>query len=344
MPIKKQMDKSFWQRINKQCASHSNSAKQQIIPHPPSPLLEAKEPYQCRILTPDDIDAICKLLYTEFHYAYLKSTPDMKIDPAWLLNDMSNGAYGIGCYVNKTPVACIWARPIGKIGFNSSAQPILDSIYIAEHLCVATAHRGKGLTRILLNWIVFHRPTPETRFIFLKEGKAVPTNYICWDSYVYTRIVGKVVPNRRNIPIIIRKRQCRQITIEEALKIRNEITKDTTDILWNTPDMHVPCTRTQLWLWRDKALMAITETHQCHPLDGRPIGLVTGWICSKDATPVDRSIAQEDIFKAQPFTWLWSAKSQIEENNREWFNDGMLWWQPYLWNAAVHPQNLFLIL
>ena len=91
-------------------------------------------------------------------------------------------------------------------------------------------------------------------------------------------------------------------------------------------------------------MMAITETHQCHPLDGRPIGLVTGWISSKDVTQMERSIAQEDILKAQPFTWLWSAKSHIEETNREWFNDGMLWWQPYLWNAAVEPKNLFLIL
>jgi hypothetical protein len=90
--------------------------------------------------------------------------------------------------------------------------------------------------------------------------------------------------------------------------------------------------------------MAITETHQCHPLDGRPIGLVTGWITSNEITSIERSIAQEDILKAQSFTWIWSAKSFIETNNREWFNDGMLWWQPYLWNAAVHPRNLFLIL
>lgn len=338
------MDSSFWKRIKQQ--QQTSPAQQAIIPYPSPPSLETKEPYQCRLLLEEDIPVFIKLLYTEFHYAYLSSSPDMKIDPQWLLNDLSNGAYGILCFTNNRLVGGVWARPIGSIGYNKK-QALLESIYLVEHLCIATAHRNKGLTRVLLNWIEVHRPTPETRFLFLKEGRAVPTNHICYDSYIYTRIVGKMIPNRSNVPIIIRKRQCKQITMDEALQIRNQIVGDNDQILWNNPiinEIGKNSNRTQLWLWRDKALMAITETHQCHPLDGRPIGLVTGWITSKEITPIDRSIAQEDILKAQPFTWLWSARSLIEENNREWFNDGMMWWQPYLWNAAVHPQNLFLIL
>lgn len=339
-----QMDSSFWKRIKLQ--QQTVPTQQAIIPYHSPPSLETKEPYKCRLFMPEDAEPIVKFLYTEFHYSYLTSTPDMKIEPQWLLNDLHSGAYGIICFVDNIIVGCVWARPIGSIGYNKKPA-LLDSIYIVEHLCVATAHRNRGLTRALLNWIVFHRPTPETRFIFLKEGKAVPTNHICYDSYVYTRIVGKIVPNRSNIPIVIRKRQCKQITMEEAMEMRHSIAGDNDQVLWNTParnQIGAKPNRTQLWLWRDKALMAITETHQCHPLDGRPIGLVTGWLVSKEVASIDRSIAQEDILKAQPFTWLWSAKSLIEENNREWFNDGMMWWQPYLWNATVHPQNLFLIL
>ncbi len=343
------MDSSFWKRIKKQ--EKQQPIKEAIIPYPPPPSLETKEPYKCRLFVPDDAEAMSQLLYTEFHYAYLSSTPDMKVPPQWLRNDFHNGAYGILCYADDTLIGCVWARPIGPIGYSSN-KPLLESMYLVEHLCIATAHRNKGLTRVLLNWIEVHRPTPETRFIFLKEGRAVPTNHICWDNYIYTRIIGKIVPNRSKVPIVIRKRQCKQITIEEALQIRNDIVKDNDRVLWNTPiDLSSTSSiditnsqKTQVWLWRDKALMAITDTHQCHPLDGRPIGLVTGWICAKDVSAIDRSIAQEDILKAQPFTWLWSARSHIEETNREWFNDGMLWWQPYLWNAEVHPQNLFLIL
>jgi hypothetical protein len=334
------MDSSFWKRIKKQ--QESTAIQNGLIAYPPAPSLETKEPYKCRLLRADDLEQMCKLLYTEFHYAYLKSTPDMKVDPLWLLNDLSCGAYGVGCYVNDEIIGCVWVRPIGSIGFNQQ-NPILSLCCIVEHLCIATLHRGKGLTRVLLNWVEVHRPSPETRFIFLKEGKAVPTNHICWDNYIYTRIIGKVVPNRSNVPIIIRKTQAIKITTEKCIEwISANIEPNA--ILHNIPAENHATSRTQLWLWRDAAIMAITETHQCHPLDGRPIGLVIGWICKKDLGNLDRSMAQEDILKSQPFTWLWSARSYIESNNREWFNDGLVWWQPYLWSANIMPQNLFIIL
>jgi hypothetical protein len=339
------MNSSFWKRIKNQ--NNITSYKQQsIVPYPLSPSLETKEPYQCRLLNVADISAFIKLLNIEFRHNFTSSSPDMKVEPQWIHNDLSNGAYGILCYEHSNLVGCVWARPIGSIGYNK--HPILlESIYIVEHLCVAIAHRNKGLTRVLLNWLEVHRPTPETRFIFFKEGRAVPTNHICYDSYIYTRIVGKMFLNINNKLISIQNHQCRQITIEEALQIRNKIIEENDNILWNNPiinKMEFKVNRTQIWLWQNKAMMAITETHQCHPLDGQPIGLITGWLIGKKVSHIDCSTAQEDILNAQPFTWIWSAKSYIEKNNREWFNDGMLWWQPYLWNAVVHPRNLFLIL
>jgi hypothetical protein len=292
------MNQSFWNRIK----NNSISSKSDIImPYPSPPSTQTDKPYNCRLLTESHLTSVSDLLYTEFHYAYLSKTPDMVISPRVLLNDISHGAYGIGCWVNNDLIGCVWARPIGIIERNNLESDFKVDIYIVEHLCIATRFRGKGITRVLLNWLEVERPRIDMRFMFLKEGKAVPTNYICWDNYVYARISGKIlnkIKKTRNVPNNI----CKQISLEDALIWRKLISKDP-NILWNTPGR---ASRTQLWLWKDKALMAITETHQIHPLDDQPIGLITGWICSDSLSIMERSEAQIDVFREQPYTWLWS--------------------------------------
>jgi hypothetical protein len=332
------METSFWERIRSQPIY---TKKDTIIPYPSEPSTTISEPYKCRLLNVNDIKSITRLLYTEFHYAYLSKTPDMVISPQWLLRDLSGGAYGIGCWVGAQLIGCVWARPIGNIHRNNSKSIIIHT-YIVENLCISSQFRGKGLTRILLNWLEVNRPRATVRFIFLKEGKSVPTNYISWDNYVFTRITGKMLDRIRRVKqdSIYNHNECRKITLEEALVWRENICKDK-DILWNTPDK---LSRTQLWLWKDKALMAITETHQIHPLDDQPIGLITGWIYKNTLSTMERSEAQIDIFREQPYTWLWSARSMAEEYSAQWFKDGLVWWQPYLWTAPTDPAKLFLIL
>jgi hypothetical protein len=330
------MNESFWNRIRLQTIS---SKRDTIIPYPIQPSTLIYEPYKCRLLSEKDLTSMSNLLYTEFHYVYLSKTPDMIISPEWLLRDISEGAYGIGCWVGNDLIGCVWARPIGIIERNNTASDFKVDTYIVEHLCIATRFRGKGITRVLLNWLEVERPRVDVRFIFLKEGKAVPTNYICWDNYAYARIAGKILNKIKKTKYIPNK-ICKQITLEDALIWRKLISKDS-NILWNTPGR---ASRTQLWLWKDKALMAITETHQIHPLDDQPIGLITGWICSESLTIIERSQAQADIFKEQPYTWVWSARSMAEEYSAEWFKDGLVWWQPYLWLASTSPDKTFFIL
>jgi hypothetical protein len=331
------MNTSFWNRIKIQTTSTKSDS---IIPYPAPPSIYTDEPYKCRLFTVDDVTLISDLLYTEFHYAYLSRTPDMIISAQWLLNDLSCGAYGVGCWVDSQLIGCVWARPIGIISRINCTSSFEVDTYIVEHLCIATRFRGKGITRALLNWLEVERPRPSVRFIFLKEGKSVPTNYVCWDTYVYTRIAGKLINRIKKKQYIIPNDKCKQITLEDALIWRERITKHN-NILWNTPEQ---ASRTRLWLWKDKALMAITETHQIHPLDDQPIGLITGWICDDSLSTIERSHAQVDIFIEQPYTWLWSARSMAEEYSANWFKDGLVWWQPYLWSAPTDPAKLFLIL
>jgi hypothetical protein len=269
----------------------------------------------------------------------------MQINIDHLKFDLIHGAYGVGCWLGDALMACVWARPIGNImRLNDSPISIAVNTYLVEHLCVAKYMRGIGVTRLLLNYVVMSRPLADIRFIFLKEGKAVPTNFISWDNYLYARIPGKILNRIRERlsypgqekPIIIRKQQCKKISLGEAIEWckTHMVNKN---ITINFPAYTV---RTELWLWRSSALMAITDTSQSHPLDSQKIGLITGWY---HLPGIDTRTAQVDIFEQQPYTWIWSPKSYTDDFSAEWIRDGIVWWQPYAWNMPTLMNELFLI-
>lgn len=349
------MNESFWNKMNEIKTPKEDS----ILPCPHMDSLTSinvPDGMEIRLLFDSDLETMKAFLYKEFHYAYMWQTPDMCINVDHLRLDLINGAYGIGCWHSGEMIGCIWARPVGYIGrmhsklMSSNESALKVNNYLVEHLCVAERARGIGVARLLLNYIVLTRPTSDIRFIFLKEGKAVPTNFISWDNYLYARIPGKIINRIRErlrppsevsqAPIIIRKQQCQSITLEEAIEWC-KTNMAGTNITMNFPSY---TTRTGLWLWRSKALMAISDTYQIHPLDGQRIGLITGWYCSAGVSSQDRCTAQIDIFQQQPYTWLWSAKSYTEDFAAEWIRDGIVWWQPYAWNMPTLMSDLFMIL
>ena len=332
------MNTSFWDRIKAQSRA-APPITNTLIPYPDhSPLLTASSKnLQCRLITPGDISNIILFLRSHFRYRHHKSNPDLIIDPAFLLHDISNGAYGVLCYDVHThnTVGCIWARPIGKIQKSDFA---VDT-YLVEHLCVNETYRGKGITRLMLNWIEVNRPTPETRFIFLKEGRQVPTAVITSDRYIFKRFSGKMIKSIKTIPNVSR------ISLEECYSML----KDNDRLLINMcAPLQQKQQRTKLWCYKDdsvNAIMAITETHQCHPLDGQKIALITGWWCSVNNTEQVQSQVQLSIFAAQPYSWIWSPAAYIcNANSSDWNSDGIVSWQPYLWSAPTDMKDVFLIL
>jgi hypothetical protein len=339
------MNTSFWDRIKAQSRA-TPLITNTLIPYPPhSPSLTASSKnLQCRLITPEDISTIILFLRSHFRYRHHKSNPDLIIDPAFLLHDISNGAYGVLCYdiTSENIIGCIWARPIGKI-HRSTFE--VDT-YLVEHLCVNETYRGKGITRLMLNWIEVNRPTPETRFIFLKEGRQVPTAVITSDRYIFKRFAGKMIKSIKTIPNVSR------ISLEECYSMLKDNDRLLINMCSSLQKLRTHPLRTQLWCYRDdsvKAVMAITETHQCHPLDGQKIALITGWWCSDNDTKQGQSQIQSQvqlsIFAAQPYSWIWSPAAYIcNSNSSEWNSDGIISWQPYLWSAPTDMKDVFLIL
>ena len=334
------MDSSFWERI-RAVATPAAAGDLTLIPYPPQPALPTStQSYQCRLIGSTDIPEIVRFLYKNFHYSHHKkdgkSSPDLIIPSAALIADLSEGAYGVLCYSAKSPelIGCVWARPIGHIAKQGRESNSVN-IYLVEHLCISEEWRGKGITRLLLYWIEYHRPNKDVRFIFLKEGRIAPTVTVASDRYIFRRFAGKIL---RHLIKYTSQQRVRQITQQEAYARM----KDTVELLINHLG-YLSSRRTQLWLAEEaEAILAITDSYQYHPLDGRKIGLITGWWCPSEDSRI-KNAAQAAIFESQPYTWLWSPASYIQDR-QGWDMDGQVSWQPYLWSAPTPMKNIFFIL
>lgn len=306
----------FWEKFR----AEPTTEEQGLITIPlPPPIQQAKE-----VLALCARDHEQLILFWKEHFGSPPKTPTLLVNPKWLTADSQAGAFGFRLCGWK---GVVYGRRIGDLQY---AKQSLKT-YLIEGLCLKPEIRQKGLTPLLLDACVAHlqRELPDTRFIFLKEGRSAPTDVLASDTYIYRRLRS----SNKKPSKALQPHEAKELFTQLATASGNQ---------WLTNEFGLPNSRTSFYASPcKKALMAITETHQCHHLDGRRLGLITGYISAEDTPPQ----IQEDLLQRQPYSWIWSPSSYVSDPIN-WLQDGFVSYQPFLF--AVKPQirmsNIFLAL
>ena len=296
-----------------------------IFPLPTTPIITSKD---IKVLCQEDYSQL--ILFWKEHFGSPPRTPTLLVNPKWLTADKATGNFAFRLRGWK---GVIYGRKIGNLALLREKNNM--ETYIIEGLCLKPEERQKGLTPLLLNACLEHlqKILPRTRILFLKEGKQAPTDAIASDMYLYRRLRSAD------------KRPRKPIKPEDAKKLLYKLTEGSHES-WLTNDFGLPNSRTNFYMSRcGQALMAVTETHQCHHLDGQRLGLITGFVCNSTLEQSDQALLQEELLNSQPYVWIWSPFSYVSDFSK-WLQDGSVSYQPFLF--TVKPQvkmaNIFLAL
>jgi hypothetical protein len=316
-------------------ASYMSSQAHDGLTRLPLPTTPIKTSRDIKFLSQDDYEQL--ILFWKDHFGSPPRTPTLLVNPKWLAADAVTGNFAFRLHGWKGVVygRRIGAITLGRAGWKPaelSREKSKIETYLIEGLTLKPEERQKGLTPLLLDACVAHlqRSLPDTRFLFLKEGKKAPTDALASDMYLYRRLRASD------------KKPRKPLTPEVAKKLFQEITQGSHES-WLSNDFGLPNSRTNFYATPcGQALMAVTETHQVHPLDGQRLGLITGFIC---AAALEQSAIQEQLLNSQPYAWIWSPSSYVSDP-AQWLQDGLISYQPFLF--TVKPQvkmaNIFLAL
>ncbi len=286
------------------------------------PLPRSAPPLSKDVLTLSSRDYEQLILFWKEHFGTPPKTPTLLVNPKWLAADATTGNLAFRLRGWK---GVVYGRRIGDLLYDKQSM----KTFLIEGLCLKPEERQKGLTPLLLDACVRHlcEAMPYTRFIFLKEGRSAPTDVLASDTYMYRRLRSQD------------KLPGKPLTAPAAKELFATLTAGSSTP-WLTNEFGLPNSRTSFY-GNSKAMIAVTETHQVHHLDGRRLGLITGYITAPDAPPE----AQEDLLKRQPYSWIWSPSSYVSDPSL-WLQDGYVSYQPFLF--TVQPQirmsNIFLAL
>lgn len=301
-----------------------------ILPLPAAPIQVSKS---IKTLSQEDYNQL--ILFWKEYFGSPPRTPALLVRLEWLTADAVTGNFAFRLHGWK---GVVYGRRIGNLSLEREKSKI--ETYLIEGLTLKPEERQKGLTPLLLDACVAHlqRSLPSARFLFLKEGKKAPTDALASDMYLYRRLR---TDSRWEKPTKAIKPEDAKALFQELVASRRTTGSQES---WLTNDFGLPNSRTKFYMSRCRnALMAVTETHQVHPLDGQRLGLITGFIC---AAALEQSAAlQEELLAAQPYVWIWSPSSYVSDP-AQWLQDGLISWQPFLF--TVKPQvkmaNIFLAL
>ncbi len=281
-------------------------------------------------------------IFWQKHFGSPPRTPLLHVREEWLEADLAAGAIGMKLTDNQGEIiGTIWARPIGNFYVTKEPQHQIPILYV-EGLCLKPEVRGKGYTRQLLNALgteTMKRYGPEMRFLFLKEGHSIPTSTLGFDLYIYKRF-----SHRDTLSSTIKT----PLELDKAKEIFRALTqkKNSGPYLTNFGTGPTENSRTQLFTDpTESCLLAITETFQHHHLDGRRLGLITGWIADPDLPIETHAYLQQYVLARQPYTWIWSPTSYIIDNY-SWHYDGAISFQPFEWwcTPTFGVKRLFIML
>lgn len=303
----------FWEKFRNLASSEEQDLV--LLPLPRQPIQQAKEVLSLSLRDYEQL-----ILFWKEHFGSPPKTPTLLVNPKWLTADSMTGSFGFRLCGWK---GVVYGRRIGDLQYKKKSL----KTYLIEGLCLKPKERQKGLTPLLLDACVAHlqRELPDTRFIFLKEGQTAPTDVIASDTYMYRRLRSAD------------KKPSKALQAQEAKELFAQLS---TASEWLTNEFGLPNSRTAFYASPcRKALMAVTETHQCHHLDGRRLGLITGYIAAEDASPQ----IQEDLLQRQPYSWIWSPSSYVS-NPVPWLQDGCISYQPFLFTVKpqIRMSNIFL--
>jgi hypothetical protein len=314
----------FWENYT----SERIEVTQEGLSVQPLPSVLIKTSKDIKSLSQEDYAQL--ILFWKEHFGSPPRTPTLLVNPVWLQADASTGNFAFRLRGWK---GVIYGRKIGRISLNRENQHV--ETYLIEGLCLKAEERQKALTPLLLDACLLHlqKFLPNTRVLFLKEGKKAPTEALVSDTYLYRRLRA-ANKNRR-----------KPIKAEEAKILFKKLTEDSQQS-WLSNEFGLPNSRTNFYATPCRnALMAVTETHQIHHLDGQRLGLITGFICDAALEQRDQVILQEELLNSQPYVWIWSPSSYVSDPT-QWLEDGLISYQPFLF--TVKPQvkmaNVFLAL
>jgi hypothetical protein len=324
------MASDYWSRSSK-------AATSRVTPVAPLVLEQLPELYilppEIGPLSPEEAS-----LFWRDHFRKHKKSPPLLVDPSWLHADIAAGGFGLRLADKGKTIGTVWARPGGEFYLTTEPSIRVKSVY-SDGLCLCPEVRGKGHIQKLLEGILtttVQRFGPEIRCLFLKEGRHVPAKALASDIYLYRRIHDHQRPRPLEEPIPLNK----------AKQIFNKLSKLYKEPwLINDPAPH-SLLRTQFYTDpTESCLLAITETHQHHLLDGRRLGLITGWIADQVLRSDTQALLQQYLLVRQPYTWIWSPSSYIIDH-KEWLYDGLMSWYPYQWGPKekVPMERIFFIL
>ena len=314
----------FWKAY-----SASGQAEEGLITLPlPSTLIKTSK--DIKVLSQEDNTQL--ILFWKDHFGSPPRTPSLLVRGEWIQADAMAGSFGFRLRGWK---GVVYGRRIGAITLTRENKQI--ETYLIEGLTLKPEERQKGLTPLLLDACVAHlqNTLPTVRFLFLKEGRRAPTDALASDMYLYRRLSSKD------------KKLSKAIKPEEAKKLFNKLTNLSPES-WLSNEFGLPNSRTNFYATPcGQALMAVTETHQVHHLDGQRLGLITGFVCAAalEQSEETKSVLQEKLLAAQPYVWIWSPSSYVSDPTH-WLQDGLISYQPFLF--TVKPQvkmaNIFLAL
>ena len=302
----------FWNQFANTAANEKEGLSLIQFPTCQNPLSK-----DIKLLLSEDYEEL--IIFWKTHFGSPPRTPTLVVNPKWLQADAATGNFGFRLRGWK---GVVYGRKMGSFYLSNQTQQ-KQPIYLIEGLTLQKEQRSKGLTPLLLDACVEHlqRTMPDTRFFFIKEGKRAPTDCLASDMYMYRRLRSSD------------KKPSKALKAEEATTLFTELSKGSASP-WLTNEFGLHNSRTSFYATRcRRALMAITETHQCHHLDGQRLGLITGWITS---APLHESIKlQEELLAAQPYVWIWTPSSYVSDPT-PWLQDGSISYQPFLF--TVKPQ------
>ena len=311
----------FWENYK----SSSKEEGLSILPLPTKSIQVSKD---IKLLCEEDYTQL--ILFWKDHFGSPPRTPTLLVRLEWLAADQATGNFAYRLHGWK---GVVYGRKIGSIALLRENSKI--ETFLIEGLTLKPEERQKGLTPLLLDACVAHlqKALPNNRFLFLKEGKKAPTDALASDMYLYRRLRAAD------------KKPRKPISAEAARALFQELTAGSPQS-WLTNEFGLPNSRTNFYTSRCcKALMAVTETHQCHPLDGQRLGLITGFVCAATLEQSETVILQEELLAAQPYVWIWSPSSYVSDPT-QWLQDGLISYQPFLFTVKpqVKMENIFLAL
>ncbi len=314
----------FWNRFQ-EASSQEDGLR--TLPLPPEQIKTSKD---IKSLSQEDYNQL--IIFWKEHFGSPPRTPTLLVNPKWLQADARVGNFGFRLRGWK---GVVYGRKIGSVFLNRAPEKI--QTYLIEGLTLKLDQRQKGLTPLLLDACVAHlqKILPTTRFLFLKEGKKAPTDALASDMYLYRRLRAAD------------KKPRKPLSAEDARSLFEKLTAGSQQS-WLSNEFGFPNSRTNFYATLcGNALMAVTETHQVHHLDGQRLGLITGFIINQalEQSSHRDALLQEELLAAQPYVWIWSPSSYVSDPSN-WLQDGLISYQPFLF--TVKPQvkmaNIFLAL